>query len=127
VPVEAVIGSIATVLDWGAGVQPCRRMRSEGRLSVGDEPTHRASYDETGIGTTSALAVFAGGPARMGRRDERQRVEWTRSIYKDIPTTQRMGEKTGGKTSVARVLRGGAFGDDQYDVRCASRGGAVRS
>ena len=51
--------------------------------------------------------------------------EWTRSIYADYPYPEQgeiRQQREDLKAEGRRVFRGGSFGSDQDDVRCASRG-----
>ncbi|MFQ5343091.1 MAG: SUMF1/EgtB/PvdO family nonheme iron enzyme, partial [Anaerolineae bacterium] len=98
----------------------------------GDEPDpNRANYGETGIGATSAVGCFPGGASVWGIEDLSGNVwEWTRSLwgedwqkpafaYPYDPSDGR--EDLEAPTGVHRVLRGGSFLDDRWDVRCAYR------
>ena len=71
----------------------------------------RANYDDTGIGTTSAVGCFAGGKSPYGCLDMAGNVwEWTRSHHKPYPYDPADGrEALDAPDSVLRVLRGGAF------------------
>jgi formylglycine-generating enzyme required for sulfatase activity len=98
---------------------------TEGRLFPwGDEPdTNWANYDDTGIGTTSAVGCFPGGDSPYGCADMAGNVwEWTRSAYKDYPYDPEDGRESPDAEGV-RVLRGGAFLVDEGLVRCAYRYG----
>jgi len=92
------------------------------RYPWGDEADpNRANYDDTGIGTTSAVGCFPGGASLYGVEDLSGNVwEWTRSLYKDYPYDPEDGrEEPEGEGS--RVLRGGAFYDGGWLLRCAFR------
>ena len=90
------------------------------RYPWGDEPDpNRANYDETGIGTTSAVGIFPSGQTPYGCLDMSGNVwEWTRSLWgKDLsePSFKYPYDPTDGRedlsagNDVCRVLRGGAF------------------
>jgi len=80
-----------------------------------------ANYDQTGIGTTSAVGCFSRGAGPYGCEDMSGNVwEWTRSIYKDYPYDSEDGREELGSTDT-RVLRGGAFYGNVNYVRCAYR------
>ncbi len=93
----------------------------------------RANYDDTGIGSTSAVGCFPKGASPYGVEDMSGNVwEWTRSLWgKDWETPEfkypydaRDGrENLDASREVRRVLRGGAFGINADFVRCAARGG----
>jgi len=94
------------------------------RYPWGENPDpDRANYDETGIGTTSAVGCFPGGASPYGVEDLSGNVwEWTRSLYRDYPYAPKDGrENLEAGSGVGRVLRGGAFGDGASHVRCACR------
>jgi formylglycine-generating enzyme required for sulfatase activity len=102
------------------------------RYPWGDEPDpNRANYDETGIGTPSAVGVFPGGQTPYGCLDMSGNVwEWTRSLWGeklDEPTFKYPYDPKDGREDVdapegvRRVLRGGAFYYDPGYLRCASR------
>jgi formylglycine-generating enzyme required for sulfatase activity len=98
----------------------------------GDAPDpHRANYDDTGIFTTSAVGCFPEGVSPYGIQDMSGDVfEWTRSLwgkdYKEAafkyPYELNDGrEDLGTPREILRVLRGGAFNDPHWYVRCAYR------
>jgi formylglycine-generating enzyme required for sulfatase activity len=81
-------------------------------------PDH-ANYDDTGIGTTTAVGIFPKGVSPCGALDMSGNVwEWCRTKwrddYKGKPDDTPEGDS-------ARVLRGGAFDYNARHVRCASR------
>ena len=98
----------------------------------GDEAdTKRANYDETGINTTSAVGCFRNGASPYGVEEMSGNVwEWTRSLWgEDMvdPQFKYPYDPTDGREALEapeyepRVLRGGSFLNDQWDVRCACR------
>jgi len=108
---------------------------TDGRLYPwGNTPDpDRANYEDTGIGTTSAVGCFPGGKSPYGVEDMSGNVwEWTRS--KDgaypYPATNvarawrevllKPGEILH-EDDVLCVLRGGVFGTPPQDARCAAR------
>jgi len=104
----------------------------------GDEPDpNRANYDETGIGTTSAAGCFPGGVSVYGVEDLSGNVwEWTRSLWGEDWSNPAFGypynptdgrENLEASRDVHRVLRGGSFGSNRRNVRCAYRFGNLPS
>jgi formylglycine-generating enzyme required for sulfatase activity len=87
----------------------------------GDEPdSNFANYDDTGIGTTSAVGCFPDGVSPHGVEDLSGNVlEWCRTKwegnYEDYKNDNDM------QGTDRRVLRGGAFLNNTRSVRCASR------
>jgi formylglycine-generating enzyme required for sulfatase activity len=88
----------------------------------GDEiDPNRANYGDTQIGTTSALGAFRQGASPYGVLELSGNVwEWTRSIYREYPYDPSDGREDP-ESDGRRVLRGGAFGYDEGDVRGACR------
>jgi len=85
----------------------------------GDITTGHANYDQTGIGTTSAVGIFPAGASPCGALDMTGNVwEWCatkwRGSHKGKPDEDPEG-------AAARVVRGGSYVDNAWDVRCASR------
>ena len=89
----------------------------------GNEPDpNRANYDDTGIGTTSAVGCFPGGASPYGVEDLSGNVwEWCHSLYEPYPYCLDDGRENP-KAEGFRVLRGGAFANGAGLVRCAYRG-----
>lgn len=97
---------------------------TDGRIYPwGDEfDAECCNASETGIGSTSAVGVFPNGLAECGVSDMAGNVwEWCstqwRSNYEDY--AKKVDESLTGEDS--RVLRGGSFGFDRFNVRCAAR------
>ncbi len=88
-----------------------------------DPDPSRANYDETGIGTTSAVGCFPGGASPYGVEEMSGNVwEWTRSVGKEYPYNPTDGrENLDAPRDAGRVLRGGSFLDYHWDVRCSLR------
>ena len=90
------------------------------RYPWGNEPDpNRANYDETGVGTTSAVGMFPGGASPYGVHDMSGNVwEWCRTKWRE---SYREPADESLEGDAPRVLRGGAFGNDEGYVRCAVR------
>ncbi len=84
-------------------------------------PDH-ANYDQTGIGTTTAVGIFPrGANPETGVLDMSGNVwEWCRTKWRDSYESKPDEGLTGSDT---RVLRGGAFDTYAGLVRCAVRSG----
>ena len=86
----------------------------------------RANYDETNIGSTSAVGCFSSGKSPYGVEDMRANVwEWTRSALGDYPypsdAKAREEREDPALHNTRRVYRGGAFGYNRRIARCAVR------
>lgn len=91
-----------------------------------DADSNRANSNETKIGATNAVGCFSNGASPYGCEEMSGNVwEWTRSLWeKDYPYDPNDGrEKLEAPDDVSRVLRGGAFYNDNSGVRCARRYG----
>ncbi|NIN65719.1 MAG: SUMF1/EgtB/PvdO family nonheme iron enzyme [Anaerolineae bacterium] len=107
---------------------------TDGRLfSWEDEPDpNRVSYHNTGIGTTSAVGCFPGGASPYEVLDMVGNVwEWTQSLWGESVSRPNFEypyrgddgrENLEAGADVLRVLRGGAFLNNVWYVRCACRG-----
>ncbi|MBV6396550.1 MAG: Hercynine oxygenase [Anaerolineales bacterium] len=74
------------------------------------------------IGNTSAVGCFPQGRSAYGLHDMAGNVwEWTRSIYDTYPYKAEAKRENLDDKKSARVLRGGAFYNEQRYVRCAYR------
>lgn len=89
----------------------------------GDFDPAKCNAGETGIGSTSSVGLFPQGASPYGSLDMAGNVwEWCHTEYKKYPTL-----KDGQIENVSYsnpVLRGGAFDDSRYSVRCSARRGA---
>jgi formylglycine-generating enzyme required for sulfatase activity len=88
-----------------------------------DADPNRANYGGTGIEATSAVGCFPGGASPYGVEDLSGNVwGWTRSHWRDYPYGPADGrEDLRVSDDVPRVLRGGAFFNYRWSVRCAYR------
>ena len=98
------------------------------RYPWGDDPDpNRANFDETKVGSTSAVGCFPGGVSMYGCQDLSGNVwEWTRSAWEEKYPYSPPGAKRDERESFTdatrpRVLRGGAFNISRWSARCASR------
>lgn len=104
---------------------------TDGRIFPwGEEPDpERASYDDTGFGTTSTVGCFAGGASPYGCEEMSGNVwEWTRSVWgKDWekPAFQYPYRKEDGRedlqASTLRVVRAGSYFSRARRARPACR------
>ena len=93
---------------------------SKRRYPWGDEPdANNANCYNTKIGDTSAVGCFPGGVSLYGCEDMSGNVwEWCRTKWRDNYQSEADDDLAGNS---ARVLRGGAFFFNDWDVRCARR------
>lgn len=80
---------------------------------------------ELGVGGATPAGIFPEGASPYGCQDMVGNVwEWTRSIYQKYPYQAGDGrEKLEAGDEIARVLRGGSFGNNRNRARCAFRNG----
>jgi formylglycine-generating enzyme required for sulfatase activity len=92
-----------------------------------EHETGLANDGTAGIGGVSAVGCFPGGTSPYGVEELSGNVwEWTRSEYRPYPYLITDGRQDlGDSDSSRRVLRGGAFGSEPRNVRCAVRGRGV--
>jgi len=112
---KAARGKDGRTYPWGEGVDP-----------------GKANYRDTGMGDTSVVGCFPGGKSPFGVEDMSGNIwEWTRSLwgknafepefkYPYNPIDGR--ENLEASDDYRRVVRGGAFLNDDGGVRCAYRG-----
>jgi hypothetical protein len=89
-----------------------------------EDVDRHCNMGDTGIGNTSAVGMFPTGQAVCGADDMAGNVwEWCLTkwvnTYKNYEKSE---DNTPEDNESSRVLRGGAFGDYAYGVRCAVRG-----
>jgi formylglycine-generating enzyme required for sulfatase activity len=85
-----------------------------------DTDPNRANYDDTEIGTTSAVGCFPGGASPCGCLDMSGNVwEWCRTKWQGSYEDYREDNDPAGEDG--RVVRGGSFFDDRVYTRCAVR------
>ena len=83
----------------------------------------KCNMNQTGIGDTSPVGVFAAGRSSYGAFDMAGNAwEWTRNVWGfDYPYRADDGREDQTRTDVSRVVRGGSFVLDDVYVRCAYR------
>jgi len=77
-----------------------------------------------GVGTSSSVGCFRDGMGPGGSEDMSGNVwEWTRSLYYEYPYRTEFRDEWArhGPAGLLIVLRGGSFGDNSRNVRCAAR------
>jgi formylglycine-generating enzyme required for sulfatase activity len=110
--------------EWEKAARGC-----DGRIYPweGNFDTEKVNSEETRIGWTSSVGCFPGGSSIHGTVDMVGNVwEWTRSLYGRYPYPQQGIERQRREDlmigeNVSRVLRGGSYQLNEWDVRCAYR------
>jgi formylglycine-generating enzyme required for sulfatase activity len=111
---KAARGKDGWIYPWGSEADP-----------------NRANFGGTGLYEPSTVGGFAGGASPFGCEEMSGNVwEWTRSLWgKDVMKPQFAYPYAAGdgredveaSEQILRVVRGGAFHDSSWDVRCAYR------
>jgi formylglycine-generating enzyme required for sulfatase activity len=93
------------------------------RYPWGDDPDpSKANYAETGIGSTCAVGIFPDGASPVGCLDLSGNVwEWCANKWTDDYRGYGEKEDNDPEGDAGRVVRGGAFGNLRWNVRCAVR------
>ena len=95
-------------------------------LKIDFDP-NKVNSSDASLGTTSAVGAFPSGASPYGLQDMSCNIwEWTRTIWDMKKHTYPYKidderENVSKDDRFLRVIRGGAFNFDQYDVRCAFR------
>jgi formylglycine-generating enzyme required for sulfatase activity len=94
------------------------------RYPWGDEPDpNRANYVDSGIGATSAVGCFPQGKSPYGLLDMSGNVwEWCATRWTENYENYQKTESNDPQGDFPRVVRGGAFLNDDRGARCAFRG-----
>ena len=126
IPAESIIGALPDIDLAGFENLPglVRNPQPQRRYPWGNDiDPSVANFDQTGLGTTSAVGCFPGGTSPYGSEEMSGNVwEWTRSIFKDYPYNPQDGrENLKAGDDARRVLRGGAFFYPADFARCAIR------
>ena len=83
----------------------------------------RCNMYQTGIGATSAVGTFPQGNAECGAADMSGNVwEWCRSVWRENYEEYAKSVLDDLTDESLRVVRGGSWGNNDDDVRCAYRG-----
>ncbi len=131
-PDQPFIEPVHQIAGWEPTVSLEFNPFSQRRYPWGDEADpNRANYDESGIGSTSAVGCFPGGTSPYGCEEMSGNAwEWTRSLWgqEAKPTFNYPYDPQDGREDLEapnefrRVLRGGSVDDNGRSVRCAVRG-----
>lgn len=92
-----------------------------------EETAIRCNMSDTGINAPSAAGMFPDGASPYGVLDMSGNVwEWCSTVWDEKAYPFKIQDEWTrtylDRTNVRRVLRGGAFYDDAFSVRCAARG-----
>lgn len=85
------------------------------------EPDEKHCNYNRNVDQTTPVGIYSDGASPYGCLDMAGNVwEWTSSLYEEYPYDARDGRENP-TTSGSRVLRGGSFQDDSYNLCCAFR------
>jgi formylglycine-generating enzyme required for sulfatase activity len=90
-----------------------------------DWDPERANTAEAGRGTLAAVGTFSpAGDSPYGVSDMSGNIwQWCNSLFKEYPFDAKDGRESPASLG-SRVIRGGAWGNDRFFARCATRNSA---
>ncbi|MFZ1627693.1 MAG: formylglycine-generating enzyme family protein, partial [Anaerolineae bacterium] len=129
IPKEWVTSRLSAGLAAAPGVERQENREPRRTYPWGEEITpNMANYDDTGIGTTSAIGCFPLGAGPYGVEELSGNVwEWTRSLwgenypYPGDVQGRASRENLAAGPNEGRVIRGSAYYGNRTGVRCAYR------